>query len=101
MGFTDNLKLKKDGSYVLKTKTKTHKDGECTECGFNVNDNELGGLFRYKKDDMLLVRNRIEEHLTFYSDTESCIADWCTKCSQLKHYTYKLRDAKSKRGWFK
>ena len=48
MGFKDNLKKRKDGSFILKSKTKTHKDGECTECGFNENDSGLGGLFQYK-----------------------------------------------------
>jgi|TARA_B100001094_G_C17797124_1_gene607286 hypothetical protein len=101
MGFKDNLKKRKDGSFILKSKTKTHKDGECTECGFNENDSGLGGLFQYKAKDVELVRYRVEEHLTFYSDTKSCKIDWCTKCKQLKQYVYELKDSKSKRGWFK
>ena len=38
MGHKDNLVRKKDGSYVLKHKTKKYKEGDCTECGQNKKD---------------------------------------------------------------
>ena len=55
MGYKDNLTRKRDGSYVLKHKTKEHKEGDCLECGENKKNRPLGGLYRYNKDDMLLV----------------------------------------------
>ena len=55
MGYKDNLVRKRDGTYVLKHKTKKHKEGDCPECGENPKDRPLGGLYQYKKDDMLLV----------------------------------------------
>ena len=42
--------------------------------------------FAGKKDDMLLVRKHIEEHLTFYSNTKSIKPIWCTTCKSLKQY---------------
>ena len=36
MGFKDRLVKQKDGSYVLKSKTKkAKKEGTCVECGEN------------------------------------------------------------------
>ena len=35
MGFKDNLVKQKDGSYLLKSKSKKTKDGNCIECGEN------------------------------------------------------------------
>ena len=55
MGFKDNLVKKRDGSFVLKHKTKKHKKGDCPECGENPKDRELGLLYRYKQDDLLLI----------------------------------------------
>ena len=86
MGYNDDLVKKRNGSYVLKHKTKKHKEGDCEGCGFNPNDIVLGGLFRYKKDDMVLVRRHIEEHLRFYSNTKSITPIWCDICQTLKQY---------------
>tara|TARA_R100001377_G_scaffold85028_1_gene70027 strand:- start:1258 stop:1557 length:300 start_codon:yes stop_codon:yes gene_type:complete len=86
MGYNDNLVKKRNGSYVLKHKTKKHKEGECEDCGFNPTDSVFGGVFRYKKDDMLLVRNHMEEHLTFYSHTKTITPIWCDTCQTLKQY---------------
>ena len=95
MGYNDNLIRKRNGSYVLKHKTKKHKEGECTECGENPKDRALGGLYRYKKDDMLLVRNHIEEHLTFYSNVKSMTPVWCDECQSLKKYVCELGDKRT------
>ena len=95
MGYKDNLVRKRDGTYVLKHKTKKHKEGDCLECGENPKDRPLGGLYQYKKDDMLLVRKHIEEHLTFYSNTKSIKPIWCTTCKSLKQYLCVLHDKRS------
>ena len=55
MGFKDDLKRKKDGSYILKHKTKEGKVGDCIECGQNPKARDL--LYRYNSEDMILVRN--------------------------------------------
>ena len=90
MGYKDNLVRKRDGSYVLKHKTKKHKKGE-----ENPKDRTLGGLYQYNKDDMLLVRKHIEEHLTFYSSTKSITPIWCSECKSLKEYLCVLHDKRS------
>ncbi len=90
MGFEDNLVRKRNGSYVLKHKTKKHKEGDCIECGENPKDRSLGGLYRYNKDDMILVRNHIEGHLTFYSNVKSMTPVWCDECQSLKQYVCTL-----------
>lgn len=97
MAFKDNLKCRSN-TYVLKSKTKTHKEDECKECGHNPNDEYMTGLFRYKTRDMRLVRNKIEEHLTLHSNTESCTPLWCSLCKNLKQYEFKLRDPKKQRS---
>ena len=95
MGYKDNLVRKRDGTYVLKHKTKKHKEGDCPECGENPKDRPLGGLYQYKKDDMLLVRKHIEEHLTFYSNTKSIKPIWCNTCKSLIQYLCVLHDKRS------
>ena len=86
MSYKDNLIRKKDGSYVLKHKTKKYKEGDCSECGENKKDRPSGGLYRYNKGDMVLVRKHIEEHLLFYSSAKSITPIWCGTCvSQLLH----------------
>lgn len=97
MAFKDNLKCRSN-TYVLKSKTKTHKEDECKECGHNPNDEYMTGLFRYKTRDMRLIRNKIEEHLTLHSNTESCTPLWCSLCKNLKQYEFKLRDPKKQRS---
>jgi hypothetical protein len=97
VAFKDNLKCRSN-TYVLKSKTKTHKEDECKECGHNPNDEYMTGLFRYKTRDMRLIRNKIEEHLTLHSNTESCTPLWCSLCKNLKQYEFKLRDPKKQRS---
>jgi hypothetical protein len=94
MGHKDNLVRKKDGSYVLKHKTKKYKEGDCHECGENKKDRPLGGLYRYNKDDMVLVRKYIEEHLTFYSSTKSITPIWCGTCQSLREYKSTIDEKK-------
>ena len=46
MGFKDNLVRQKDGSYLLKSKTKkVKKKGTCVECGENSSVRDL--LYQY------------------------------------------------------
>ncbi len=97
MAYRDNLKCK-NNTYVLKSKTKTHKEDECTECGHNPNDEYMTGLFRYNTRDMRLIRKHIEEHLTLHSNTKSCTPDWCTKCKNLKQYVFELHDPKKQKS---
>ena len=66
MAFDDNLK-RSGNTYILKSKTKTHKKGECEECGHNPNDEYSTGLYRYKASHMQMVRNHIEDHLKLHS----------------------------------
>ena len=102
MGYKDNLIRKKDGSYVLKHKTKKHKKGDCPACGENPKDRILGGLYRYKQADMLLVRNHIEEHLTFYSNVKSMTPVLCDECQSLKQYVCVLDEKrKDLKSWKK
>lgn len=95
MAFHDNLIRKRDGSYTLKHKTKKHKKGECLDCGENAKDRALGGLYRFKTDDMLLIRQHIEDHLTFYSSVQSITPEYCNTCQSLKQYISKLHSNKS------
>ena len=65
MAFKDNLVKQKDGSYVLKSKTKkAKKKGVCIECGENASVRDL--LFEYNASDVIMVRNYIEDHLVKY-----------------------------------
>ena len=93
MAFDDNLK-RSGNTYILKSKTKTHKKGECEECGHNPNDEYSTGLYRYKASHMQMVRNAIEDHLKLHSNTESCTPEWCSKCKALKQYVFKMYDPK-------
>ena len=94
MGFKDNLVKQKDGSYMLKSKTKkVKKEGTCIDCGENPAVRDL--LYQYNAEDMILVREYIENHLITYSNTETMIPKWCSKCKSLMSYIVKLKDAKS------
>ena len=94
MGFKDNLVRQKDGSYAIKSKTKENKkEGACIECGENSIVRDL--LYRYNSEDVILVREYIEDHLTSYSKQESITPEWCEKCKALKGYKIKLKDAKN------
>ena len=91
MGFKDNIVYQKDGSYILASKAKQTKTGDCIECGENSTIRDL--LFRYKQDDLLLVKSHIEDHLTSYPKHESVTPDWCKKCQCLLGYTIRMKDA--------
>ena len=57
MKINKNLVRNKDGSYILKYKTKKAKKGDCIECGQNEKGRTGGLLYRYKADDMISVQN--------------------------------------------
>ena len=84
-----NVKRKKDGSYILKSKSKDGKKGTCLECGENSKTRDL--LFRYKQDDYMLVKNHIEDHLTSFPKHESITPIWCTKCHSLIEYKIRIK----------
>ena len=88
MGFKDGLVKRRDGSYILKHKTKKSKKGDCVECGDNPETRML--LFRYNTEDMLLVREYIEEHLRIKYTHQSVTPIWCSKCQALQEYTVKI-----------
>jgi|TARA_B100001964_G_C14037617_1_gene511172 hypothetical protein len=93
MGFKDNLKRKKDGSYILKYKSKESKKGDCIECGQNAKLKDL--LFSYNTEDMQVVRRHIEEHLRMYSLHSTMKPIWCKKCAALIEYKIKIKYEKS------
>ena len=85
MGFKDKLIKQKNGSYVLKSKDKkVKKKGICVECGENGLDREL--LYQYNAEDMILVRNYIEDHLIMHPKHKSMTPEWCGTCKSLKQY---------------
>ena len=88
MGFKDDLVKRKDGSYILKHKTKKSKKGDCVECGDNPETRMM--LFRYNTEDMLLVRSHIEDHLRINFTHESITPVWCEKCQALQEYIVKI-----------
>ncbi len=92
MGFRDGLKKQKDGSFILSHKSKEAKEGDCIVCGQNPKSRML--LFKYKSDDLILVREYMSEHLSTYSNTKSIKPIWCKKCSSLIEYKVILRDSK-------
>ena len=97
MGYKDDLVKKKDGTYVLKHKTREAKEGDCIECGENPKNRALGGLYKYKTEDMLMVRGHMEEHLRSFSKHKSIKPIWCKKCKALLRYTIILDTKKSYR----
>ena len=92
MTLKSKVKRRKDGSYILASKAKKSKTGDCIECGENPTTREL--LFRYKQDDLMLVKDNIEDHLTTYSSHESMTPIWCEKCQCLLRYSINLKDPK-------
>ena len=89
MGFKDNLVRQKDGSYLLKSKTKKAKtQGTCVECGENSEARDL--MFQYNAEDMIRVRNHIENHLIMHPKHKSVKPDWCSSCKSLKKYVVKV-----------
>ena len=93
MGFRDNLTKDKSGRYVLKSKTKKAQKGVCLYCGQDSITRDL--LYEYNTDDMLMVREYMEEHLTTYSNHKSIIPIWCKECKALIKYKVKLDNEKS------
>lgn len=90
MPIKDKLRRRKDGSYILASKAKKSKTGDCIECGENSTTREL--LFRYKQDDLMMVKDYIEDHLTTYHTHESITPKWCKKCQCLLGYDVRMRD---------
>ena len=89
MGFKDKLIKQKNGSYVLKSKDKkVKKKGICVECGENGLDREL--LYQYNAEDMILVRNYIEDHLIMHPKHKSMTPEWCDTCKSLKKYSVRI-----------
>ena len=97
MGYKDDLVKKKDGTYVLKHKTREAKEGDCIECGENKKNRMSGGIYRYRTEDMLLVRNHMEEHLRMNHRHKSIKPVWCKKCKALLKYAVVLDTKKSYR----
>ena len=93
MGFKDNLTKDKNGRYVLKSKTKKAQKGVCLYCGQDSRTRDL--LYEYNTDDMLLVRENMEDHLTTYSNHQTIKPNWCKKCNALIDYKIKLNNEKS------
>ena len=91
MELKDNLKRNKDGSYILKSRSTAGKKGTCIECGENSETREL--LFRYKQDDLMLVQNHMEDHLTTHSSHESITPIWCSECNCLLEYNIRMNNA--------
>ena len=89
MGFEDNLTKDKNGGYVLKSKTKKTQKGVCLYCGQDSTTRDL--LYEYNTDDMLMVREYMEEHLTTYSNHKSIIPIWCEECKALIEYSVEIR----------
>ena len=90
-----NLTRHKDGSYSLKYKTKKGKKGDCVECGQNEKKRELGLLYRHVTDDMMLVKEHIEQHLTDYKKHKSITPNWCGTCKALIDYTVEVDISKT------
>ena len=97
MGYKDDLVKKRSGAYVLKHKTREAKEGDCIECGENPKNRPMGGLYRYKTEDMLLIREYMEEHLRMNSRHKFIKPIWCKKCQALLKYTIILDTKKSYR----
>ena len=93
MGFNDDLERKKDGSYILKHKSKEGKVGDCIGCGQNPRSRDL--LYRYKTEDMILVRNHMDDHLRYFTRHESIKPAWCKKCQALIEYKIKIKYEKN------
>ena len=89
MTFKDNLVREKDGSYVLKSKSKkVKKKGLCVECGENSSTRDL--LYEYNAEDVTSVRDYVEDHLTTYMNHKSMKVVWCTTCNALIKYMVSL-----------
>ena len=47
-------------------------------------------LYEYNTDDMLMVREFMEDHLTTYSNHKSISPIWCSECKALIEYKVRL-----------
>ena len=83
MAIKDKLRRQKDGSYILSSKAKESKQGDCLECGENPTIRKL--LFRYNPEDLKLVKEYIESQLSRYLH-ESMTPIWCKSCQSLVEY---------------
>ena len=89
MGYNDKLVRRKDGSYILKSKSKNTKENkECLECG--ENPSVRNWMFQYNTEDMILVRNHIENHLFMHPKHKSVTPEWCDACKAFKGYVVKI-----------
>ena len=89
MGFKDDLKRREDGSYILKHKSKEGQVGDCIGCGQNPRSRDL--IYRYKTEDLQLVRNHINDHLSMHSTHNTMKPVWCKKCQALIEYKIKIK----------
>ena len=85
-----NLTRRKNGSYVLKHKTKKAKQGDCLECGQNEKNRPLGLLYRFRAWDMTSVQDHMEQYLRDYHKTKSITPLWCEECKALIEYSVEL-----------
>jgi len=89
MSFKDRLVRQKDGSYILKSKSKkAKKEGVCVECGENPLVRDL--MFQYNTEDMIMVRNHIEIHLIMHPKHKSVTPEWCGNCKAFKRYLVRI-----------
>ena len=88
MSIKDKLRRQKDGSYILASKANESKTGDCLECGENPTIRSL--LFRYKAEDLKLVKEYIESQLSRYLH-QSMTPIWCKKCQCLLKYKTTIR----------
>ena len=89
-----NLTRRKDGSYVLKHKTRKAKKGDCLEFGQNEKNRTLGLLYRFKQADFVMVRDHIEQYLRDYNNVKSVTPIWCEECKALIEYSVELNNEK-------
>ena len=89
MSFKDNLKKNKKGGYSLRSKVDKKEEGVCLYCGQDKVTQDL--LYEYNTDDMLMVREFMEDHLTTYSNHKSISPIWCSECKALIEYKVKLQ----------
>ena len=90
-----NLVRNKDGSYILKHKTKKAKKGDCVKCGQNEKSRPGGLMYRYIADDMISVQDYIERQLMEYNSTKSIKPIWCGDCKAFIEYIVELDNEKS------
>jgi len=93
MGYKDKLHKSNNGRYSLKSKTKKAKKGVCLTCGEDALTRDL--LYQYSTEDMISVREHMEDHLITYSNHETITPIWCEECKALIEYKVTLNNEKS------